>query len=178
MQDKIVSLLKEGYSLYGAAKKLGIGYSTVRCIAIRLGLHKSKCRKIRGGRVVCSICKQDLDLNCYTTVNLNRSQYTCIKCEYEYLYEYQLKKLGCSLEQYEKLLKSQDGKCAICGAVSGHTTKRGSKAKLAVDHDHKTGEIRGLLCNRCNRGLGYLGEQHLERAVEYIRSARKNVVKT
>lgn len=49
---------------------------------------------------------------------------------------------------YERSLALQDGKCAICG--DGPSLRR----KLAVDHDHKTKRIRGLLCHRCNMGLG------------------------
>lgn len=53
---------------------------------------------------------------------------------------------GISLEEYEVLLDFQDGRCAICHRLP--KTKR-----LAVDHDHKTGEVRGLLCFMCNHSL-------------------------
>ncbi len=55
------------------------------------------------------------------------------------------KRYGITVEEYEDLLKSQDGVCAIC-KMPCVTGKR-----LHVDHDHMTGEIRGLLCYRCNR---------------------------
>lgn len=61
-------------------------------------------------------------------------------------------KYGLSLDQYEALLIAQDYKCKICKHEEG---ERG-RAKLAVDHDHKTGKIRGLLCDPCNRGIGML----------------------
>jgi hypothetical protein len=67
------------------------------------------------------------------------------------------------------LFEQQDGKCAICGKTHGHVTVNGVKTKLAVDHDHATGKIRGLLCSRCNRGIGYLGEENLTRAVAYLK---------
>lgn len=51
---------------------------------------------------------------------------------------------------YEKLLKSQGGRCAILGCRANGRTKR-----LAVDHDHKTGEVRGLLCGPHNQLIGY-----------------------
>lgn len=65
---------------------------------------------------------------------------------------------------YEELLAAQDGKCAICRA-------RPRKTRLAVDHDHKTNAVRGLLCKNCNKSL--LGGAHdnidiLYAAVHYM----------
>ncbi len=54
---------------------------------------------------------------------------------------------GITPEQYNTMLKMQHGVCAICH-------ERPSKFALAVDHDHKTGKLRKLLCSRCNTGLG------------------------
>jgi Recombination endonuclease VII len=54
---------------------------------------------------------------------------------------------GITLAQYEEQLAAQGGKCMLCG-------KRPGKMNLVVDHDHVTGELRGLLHNRCNRALG------------------------
>ena len=72
-----------------------------------------------------------------------------------------LKKLyGISLEEYEALLDSQDGVCAIC-----KETPRNNRF-LGVDHDHDTGRVRGLLCTTCNVGLGALHD-----SVEILRSA-------
>ena len=71
-----------------------------------------------------------------------------------------LRRYGISLEDFEKMKKEQDGKCAICGSPPG-------KRDLAVDHDHKTGKVRALLCNgRCNRGLGLFRDD-----IEYLKSA-------
>lgn len=52
--------------------------------------------------------------------------------------------------QYEQLYAAQGGVCAICRRAKGATKK------LAVDHDHKTGYVRGLLCSPCNKILGHL----------------------
>ena len=59
-----------------------------------------------------------------------------------------LKTFGLTLQDYQQMLDAQNGVCAICG-------KKPGKRKLSVDHDHKTGIIRGLLCFRCNFGLGW-----------------------
>ena len=63
---------------------------------------------------------------------------------------YLFKKYGITLEQYNEILQKQDGKCLICKFPA-----KFFKRCLAVDHDHRTGVIRGLLCNRCNRQLGW-----------------------
>lgn len=57
-----------------------------------------------------------------------------------------LKKYGLTIEQYEDLLQRQSGNCAVCGR-----TATSFRTRLAIDHDHSTGAIRGLLCNFCNR---------------------------
>lgn len=77
---------------------------------------------------------------------------------------------GITLGQYEEMLKNQDGKCAICkGECNRSTTNR-----LCVDHDHKTGQVRGLLCFKCNTGLGRFGDdtESLQMAIDYLKAAQ------
>jgi hypothetical protein len=70
--------------------------------------------------------------------------------------------LGVSDADYEALLAAQGGGCAICG--NPPKTRR-----LHVDHDHKTGKVRGLLCHRCNRALpNWVTEKWLLRAYGYL----------
>jgi len=86
--------------------------------------------------------------------------------------EYALKdNYGIGFQQYEEMLRQQDGKCAICGAVAADT--RGSR--LHVDHCHQTGAVRGLLCSSCNLGLGKFGDcsGRLERAALYLRTHQR-----
>ena len=59
--------------------------------------------------------------------------------------KYLQKKYGISLEQYDKMLENQKYRCGICGKH-----RQDSKLNFDVDHDHKTGAIRGLLCRYCN----------------------------
>jgi len=80
-------------------------------------------------------------------------------------------KYNMSTQDYERLFKEQKGLCKICGKPetnSHHRTK--TPHSLAVDHDHRTGKVRGLLCALCNSGLGKFKEssQLLQRAKEYI----------
>lgn len=59
-----------------------------------------------------------------------------------------MRKYGITLDDYNKMFEEQDGGCAICGDTKDE--------RLHVDHNHDTGEVRGLLCNNCNRALGLL----------------------
>ena len=72
---------------------------------------------------------------------------------------------GLSAASYDKLLAAQEGVCRICKQPCS-TGKR-----LAVDHDHETKKVRGLLCRRCNRGLGHFPTlEMLRSAVDYMES--------
>ena len=70
----------------------------------------------------------------------------------------QLSLYGLTLEDYDTMLAEQNNSCAICNKTVG--------GNLFVDHDHKTGEVRGLLCNGCNSGLGMLKDN-----LDLLRSA-------
>jgi hypothetical protein len=65
-----------------------------------------------------------------------------------------LKTYGITSEQYEALYEAQGGSCYICQRASGKTKR------LAVDHDHRSGFVRGLLCSTCNKFLGHLRDDH------------------
>src|ERR1700693_631716 len=72
---------------------------------------------------------------------------------------------GITLEEYDSIFKDQKGCCAICGIYYSKLKK-----KLCVDHNHLTGKVRGLLCNACNQGIGYLQENNttLLSALKYL----------
>jgi hypothetical protein len=82
------------------------------------------------------------------------------------------KRYGITLEDYERMMVEQGGGCAICGLTENQW--KNAPTKLCVDHDHDSGLVRGLLCRRCNVGLGALGdsEEGLERALAYLRRGR------
>lgn len=79
-----------------------------------------------------------------------------------------LGKYGLTPEDYERMNVEQAGRCAICGGTSARSD---SQAGLVVDHDHKTGKVRQLLCNLCNTGIGQLREdpEILTAAIEYLK---------
>ena len=77
---------------------------------------------------------------------------------------------GLTVEQWNEMFEAQGGGCAICGdAPTGRN-------RLAVDHSHATGDVRGLLCFRCNTLLGKFRDDPslLRRAIAYLNSARKD----
>lgn len=61
---------------------------------------------------------------------------------------YLLRKYGITNDQYEELLRKQEGRCAVCQKQASSF-----KSRLCVDHDHWTGNVRGLLCTYCNRRI-------------------------
>lgn len=86
--------------------------------------------------------------------------------------EYDLKRhYGISKKQYDELADTQAHRCAICLKPEGSVIK-GRPIKLAVDHCHDTGKVRGLLCSPCNRALGGFQDspEILKRAILYLGS--------
>lgn len=74
-----------------------------------------------------------------------------------------------TLDQYNKMLKKQNGVCALCGSTNANGYA------LAVDHCHTTGTIRSLLCMNCNIGLGNFkdNEKVLAKAIKYLKKYKK-----
>lgn len=75
---------------------------------------------------------------------------------------------GLEPEDYDRMMTEQEGICAIC------RTRRPTD----VDHDHDTGEVRGLLCKHCNRGLGGFQDDPdvLQRAINYLTKSNNQVI--
>ncbi len=77
-------------------------------------------------------------------------------------------KYGITLADYNRILLAQGGICKICGS-----NDPGRDPMFQVDHDHKTGKVRGLLCSKCNTGLAKFRDsaEHLRRAAAYLEEA-------
>jgi hypothetical protein len=136
---------------------------------------------------VCAKCKKELPLVCFSKHCRFKDglRTRCKECESEDAKERRRQALQedyegtrekerasnlqrmfkISIEFWKKKAEAQDNKCAICNkeCITGK--------RLAVDHDHETGEVRDLLCNNCNQGLGKFQDspQLLEKAAEYLR---------
>lgn len=78
---------------------------------------------------------------------------------------------GITLEEYNGMAKAQGNVCAICHEPETRKNRFSGICRLHIDHDHKTKVIRGLLCSRCNAGLGYFRERPdlLESAITYLK---------
>lgn len=112
----------------------------------------------------CARCQQYLEVAEFAPSGKKLAAY-CRPCGSAYRHEHSIARdFGITPEQYDHMLELQGGRCAIC-------ENRPGKRRLAVDHDHETLEIRGLLCTRCNHKL--LGAAHesqamLRRAARYL----------
>lgn len=106
---------------------------------------------------LCSKCYHRSHSNTYYHVNKHKKPkdyYTRVAL---------LSKFGLTLEQYEDMLTAQGGVCKICRQPE--RTKR----RLAVDHNHTTGKVRGLLCAQCNTRLGHLESEFYVKALAYLK---------
>jgi len=134
----------------------------------------------------CTVCGLDKPLTAFAIRKTHRpgkpvSQ--CMQCKVAYnkvyrqankdkVYDIERKSkmkqtYGIAVEDYDRMLKDQGGGCAICSAtVPSERTKY-----FTVDHCHETGKVRGLLCVKCNRGLGLFNDQsqRLQNAADYIK---------
>lgn len=134
----------------------------------------------------CSCCKETKDSSLFPKANGKTRGYAwvCKKCKIAKRKQkqasmspedwalqnrqYWLKsQYNISLEQYNEMLRSQKHKCKICQKDETEVFKQ----TLYVDHNHTTGQVRGLLCHPCNAGLGHFRENQdlLDAAKQYIK---------
>ena len=73
---------------------------------------------------------------------------------------------GITIDDYNNMFKEQNGKCAICDIHQVALNK-----SFCIDHNHETGEVRGLLCSRCNYGLGFFDDssKNMKSAIRYLK---------
>lgn len=97
---------------------------------------------------ICSKCNIEKPLNQFAkdVSSIDGLRYWCKECSNKHRTEL---RYGHTTEYIDNLYKKQKGCCACCGEKYD---------KLAIDHDHITDEIRGLLCYKCNTGIGQLGD--------------------
>lgn len=116
----------------------------------------------------CSRCQVTKPVEQFYKSNVSRDgAYTrCIRCEEDYRLksEYHI-----TIDDFEEMLEKQNHRCAVCGI---HATETRAKV-LCVDHCHKNGLVRGLLCHSCNMAIGQLGDDPtvLLMAARYLNKA-------
>lgn len=126
--------------------------------------------------LLCTACKKDLPIWEFTNSGLKRKYPDCKHCHAAsaretYRKSYLKNRYNINQEIYDNLLSKQNNLCAIC--CKPETRINGSTKKvhgLNVDHDHKTGIVRGLLCHLCNTAIGKLMDSPmlLRKAAEYL----------
>lgn len=134
-------------------------------------------RRARPREVACSLCSvlfvasragplPSFCRDCYVARNNARVRNARAGLNSEY---HRRKKYGLSPDDFRRLVESQGGLCAVCSVtlVDGS----GLAASACVDHCHATGRVRGILCNRCNTGLGLFEDSaaSLEAAIRYLK---------
>lgn len=78
----------------------------------------------------------------------------------EAVVKFNIERYGITIPEFEQMVVAQGGLCAICRRPE-LVTRKGKPLRLHIDHNHKTGKVRGLLCMRCNFGLGYFQDDPL-----------------
>lgn len=125
---------------------------------------------------ICSSCKEAKEASAFGKDSNSKTRLTsqCKECNRKRVNAYNKAnpekkreqnykaRYGVTLEEHTILYKKQNGKCATCNdeLIPG-----------VIDHDHNTGEIRGLLCNPCNSALGFAKDniQTLRNMIEYLK---------
>jgi len=167
--DAVADLFRRGLSIREVSRRTGESFGSVRAHLVRKGLHRIKHLHVREGLLVCKCCGREKASEEFP--GLLYGTYRCRDCLVLANQDSQVRRQGHSAEEYQALRDKQNGRCAICGVHEGHRSCRGRKCRLAIDHDHRTGVTRGLLCNNCNRGLGRFKDSValLEAAVRYLK---------
>lgn len=160
----------------------------------RLFLELNPHLKVKEGHKVCTSCKIEKPFSEYhsrVVIGIIKYRAQCKKCRGKDSWErikqkfpdnydvvdrvWKLQRRGVDItqEQYVDLICNSNGLCEICNNPNTSNVK----GTLSVDHDHKTGKVRGLLCDNCNRAIGLLKDNSdlLIKAAEYIRVHQVNL---
>ena len=160
------------------SKKYKDGYLAF-CKDCNRNYDQSRCSKHSGPKIdgdkLCSSCQKVLSVSDFTKRLRNKDglRSRCKYCDRRGENDYRKRnpesdakrklkqKYNLSLEEYKRMVSAQENKCYICGKI----------ARLNVDHNHKTGQVRKLLCHKCNAGIGMFDENItiLEQTILYIK---------
>ena len=170
---KIEKSTKEFYK--ATNNKTGLSYWCIDCSKRHVPPESGHYLKMGTKTKVCKRCKVEKLVEEFhkQTKSKDGLSGVCKKCYHIYYSKYSeaqrnkflLKTYGIDQAEYDSVLKSQNNVCAICGKTELENGRR-----LSVDHSHVTGEVRGLLCKMCNKGIGMFEDsvEVLESAIKYL----------
>lgn len=174
---KIEKELKEFYSAAGGGGKYGVRGTCKSCVRNRQASPESKAirRAYTKSRPMAMKIKYKDYQQKYRGLHKDEPELKAYKRKWyldnivERRDKAREKNYGISGEQYRKLLSEQNGVCKICLKAEVMKNKHGKTFSLAVDHNHETGKVRGLLCMNCNQGIGKFQDSSvlLQRALDY-----------
>ena len=123
----------------------------------------------------CAICSESFNVPSFKSPKMYCSE-VCKELDKSQRNKIQKLKstYGLSLEAYQNLLEAQQNRCAICSTkINGNVNS--DKLRAFVDHNHKTGRVRGLLCVHCNSIVGYCREDKsvLLQAIQYLKKFKQ-----
>ncbi len=159
-------------SIKEAAKELGVSGTTIiyhlsgKQISPTLS-HLMMCRFDDNSCLDCGVILNKDNWREYDKLSCYK---ICKKCHTNRDKNEAIKKYNITIEEYNEIYDNQKGKCAICNILESQLI--GKKRNLCIDHNHITKKVRGLLCDKCNRGLGLLNienENDLEKIIDYLR---------
>ena len=122
-----------------------------------------------GYYTICRSCQSELVIKARDkNPNFYSERYNKrVKRSPDYMKIRRIERYGITVDDYENLLVSQNYCCAICGTHVSKLPKR-----LHIDHDHETGVVRGLLCFKCNYGLGMFNDSinKIQSLIKYLKN--------
>lgn len=171
----IVGRYVRGESAASIAEDLDVTDNTIRYHLRQLGIEMRDTgnRNTPGSNLKwCGRCQQMLPKSAFGRYHKRKDGLNtyCRKCVNAYANKARVQSAyGISMQEFEKMLAAQGGGCAICGKKIDDR-RDGKTRRLCVDHDHDTGRIRGILCTRCNTGIGMFGNDPdlFRRAINYL----------
>jgi hypothetical protein len=183
--SKILQLYNTGASILHIKAKLDLSHKVIIRILddnnIKRRTHGEQLRKkVDDGYLCCSVCKKKQPVcEFYTrgayvdgTPTYRNACKQCDRTSSKVRIRGALKRqYNLTLEEYDSMFIDQNGLCAICEKPESSKTVDGHIKLLCVDHDHNTGKVRQLLCNKCNRALGMLQDDITiaSNAVNYLK---------
>lgn len=173
-QETVIAKYKEGRTLRELAPEFGVSYKTIGRVlkGSNTSLRKPGRRVKYVTHRVCTGCGKDKPIENFGKDSRFKTGYgaVCRECLSKRAKIKSIKaNFGITIEDFRRMEAEQHGVCGICGKKETRK-RRGSVARLSVDHHHKKGYIRGLLCTRCNTAIGLFKDDPdlLRKAIRYI----------